>query len=149
MNKDLVVKNVFYEASLIEFCEELNLYLMTRYKYKKKHAYISRRNTIRADRKYFNIYLRFKPHKNIGWGDNCLVIASIGFFKVHCGNGTSFLKFLLDVADKYCFTSIGIETASTEAIFGFATKYEFKDIKDGDNWIAPVNSLKQRLLNPN
>lgn len=131
------------EQEAKEVCAELNEHLMDAFGYKTPPAYVGSCNTILASRKAFDIYLRHKPDLYAGWGENSLVIARIAFDKQRIGSGSSLLRFLVGISDKYGYERIGIEFASNERIVGFAKKYGFEIYGSGKNWVASVENLKR------
>lgn len=126
-------------------CADLNAYLMSEFGCKTPPVRFPMGNSILAHRRAFNIYLYHKPAEDVGWGKNTLVIVSISFEKQRVGNGTSFLRFLAKIADKYGYERIGIECATNEQIVGFAKKYGFEHYKREENWITSVENLKKLL----
>lgn len=72
-----------HSTELLRFKEDLDIYLMNRYGYKKKPSHLGIGPNISATRKAFDLYLRFKP---VRWS-NTLVIARIEFDKTRVGNG--------------------------------------------------------------
>jgi hypothetical protein len=126
-------------------CADLNEYLMSEFGCKTPPVRFPIGNSILAHRRAFNIYLYHKPTEAAGWGKNTLVIVSIEFQKQRAGNGSSFLRFLVRISDKYGYERIGIECATNEKIVGFARKYGFEHHGREGNWIASVGNLKKML----
>jgi len=128
-------------------CADLNSYLMSEFGCETPLAYITghRINNICAYTEDFDIYLACRPVRRAGWDENILVIARIGFKKQRVGNGTTFLRFLVRMSDKYGYERIVIECATNEQIVGFAKKYGFECYEKEGDWIASVDDLKQLL----
>jgi len=124
----------------------LNSYFMSEFACKTPPANTAPfNNNIIAHTEDFDIYLACRPVKRTGWSENVLVIVSISFMTQRVGNGTSFLRFLIKIADKYGYERIGIECATNEMIVGFAKKYGFERYKREENWINSVENLKKLL----
>lgn len=133
-----------YEHEAKEVCAELNEYLMAEFGCKTPPAYVGPSNNINVNSgEPFVLYLRHKPIQEAGWGESALVIAQIVFDKQRVGNGTSLLRFLVRISDKYGYETIGIEEASNEMIVGFAKKYGFEKYRRKADWIASVENLKR------
>ncbi|HEY8157291.1 MAG TPA: hypothetical protein VIF10_01185 [Methylobacter sp.] len=128
-------------------CADLNAYLMSEFGCETPPACITGRriNNIRACTEDFDIYLACRPVQRAGWDENILVIVRIGFEEQRVGNGTSFLRFLVRMSDKYGYERIGIECATNEQIVGFAKKYGFECYEKEGDWIASVDNLKKLL----
>lgn len=129
------------------FCNDLNKYLKTKYKYKRNHAY-ENNLTICAYTKQFDIYLRW----NAEWWkekyNNILVIARIYFREIEKGHGSSFLKFILDNADKYNYSYILIEQVNENSSV-FAEKLGFNptDNVKRKNYVISIDKLRSVLTN--
>ncbi|MDP5031792.1 MAG: hypothetical protein NWQ54_21180 [Paraglaciecola sp.] len=98
-------------------------------------------NTICVREGENDFYLRYKPER--GWLDNSIVIARIGFSEERVGNGTKFLRFLVENSQKYAIDNIFIETAN-DICGKFAQKYGFIRWSDG-HWFTTSSLLKARL----
>jgi hypothetical protein len=105
-----------------EFCLELNSYLQHKYSLKRPPAYYNLNNTINARRSKFDLYLRYKQENR-----KTLVIARIGFKEQKKGNGTMFLKFLSEIADRYDIEKVSLECVN-ENSYNFGIKMGFADI---------------------
>jgi len=124
-----------------EFCSVLNVYLMSRYKYKTPPAYHNI-HTVSAGRKLFDLYFRFKVN-SCYWRDDTLVIAVIAFNSRRKGNGLNLLEMLSDLPAEFCISKIGIEEANSQSA-AFATTFGFKNFS-GNNWIIDVVDLRENL----
>jgi len=125
------------------FSDELNSYLLDRYKYKRNVVYVSLSNNINANRKKFDIYLRWKPDSNY-FEKNTLVIARLHFFETRKGNGTSLLQFFIKHSKKYKYENIMIECANENAT-AFAKRYNFSEYKNDSNFIISTGELENSL----
>ncbi|MFJ5537285.1 GNAT family N-acetyltransferase [Vreelandella titanicae] len=126
------------------FCEQLNLFLVKRFKYKTNPASCSPLNvTVDASRKKFDLYFRiFEEEDNEKfWGGKAIVISRIGFQKTRQGNGSALLDFVVNFAKEHNYEAIGIEDANTPSIKAFAEKYGFNQIGETRNYTIPVNRL--------
>ncbi|NQY07577.1 MAG: hypothetical protein HRT68_15620 [Flavobacteriaceae bacterium] len=121
--------------------DELNLYLMDRFKYKSRPA-TNNRCTISATRKWFHLYLRFGRARS-SWEEDTLVIAAIYFFHARRQHGTDLLKFFVKIADKYKIRKIGIELTNEDSS-AFAEKIGFTNFNRGC-WIINVKELEAQL----
>lgn len=125
------------------FSDELNKYLLDRYNYKRDVVYVSLSNNINANRKKFDIYLRWKPDSNY-FEKNTLVIARLHFFEIRKGNGTSLLQFFINHSKKYHYEKIMIECANDNSA-AFAKKYNFSEYKNDSNFIISTDELESSL----
>lgn len=119
---------------MIEYKElrnDIDRYLMERFKYRKSLVYLTMDNIIATRRNSrVDLYLRIRKVES-RFPPDCLIIARLGFSKERIGNGTHFLSFLTGVARKYGFNYIGIECANIKSS-AFAKKLGFYSI-DGEN----------------
>jgi len=112
---------------------------MERFKYRRSIVYlthnkvISTRNISRVE-----LYLRVQRVGYI-FPPDCLIIARISFRKERAGNGTHLARFLSEIAVKYGFRYIGIESVN-EKSKAFAEKSGFYSI-DGSNYAVSVEDL--------
>ncbi|MTI12132.1 GNAT family N-acetyltransferase [Sansalvadorimonas verongulae] len=124
-----------------QFCEALNQYLMKRFQYKRKPAYISLQSgLIAAKRKLFDLYLRWLPGET-EWGKDTLVIARIHFHQKRVGHGTSLLNFLIEQAPRCKYRQIAIEFANDNSA-AFAKRYGFKNNAGTRDWIKKLPTSK-------
>lgn len=127
-----------------EFSEELEGYVMQRYRYVSKSVSVGLSNTINIRRVPISLYLRFRPLAR--WPNDAIVIASIEFGKQRKGHGTDLMKFLADAAPRYGVQSIGLEeTHDGDDIQGFVKKFGFSPHIDERNWLVSLATLKQKL----
>lgn len=131
------------KINIHSLCDELNIYLMNKFRYKKPPARIMF-GTINANRKLFDLYFRFRPDYGIWQGGETLVIARMYFYNTDQRNGTNLLKFLVARADAYGIKRIGLETVNDRAS-AFARRYGFTNFRD-NHWIADVTELQKQLL---
>lgn len=123
-----------------ELRNDLDRYLMERFKYRKSLVSLTIDNVIITRRNScIDLYLRIRKVESL-FPPYCLIIARLGFSKERIGHGTHFLRFLTEVARKYSFNHIGIECANTKSST-FAKKLGFNSI-DGENYSITVDSLK-------
>lgn len=122
-----------------EIREAIEIYLMKRFEYRRPILYLTFDNVIASERnKDIDLYLRLR-RKESQFPSDCLIIVRIGFNKERVGHGTEFIRFLTEIAVKYDFKYIGIESTN-EKSSSFAEKLGFHSI-DGYNYVAMVNSL--------
>lgn len=122
-----------------EIRKEIDNYLMERFKYRLSLVYLTPDNIIICRRNSrTNLYLRLRRMKSL-FPPDCLIIARIGFTKERIGHGTHFIQFLTEIAVKYSFGYIGIESTN-EKSKAFAEKLGFQSI-DGDNYVTSVKGL--------
>jgi hypothetical protein len=86
--------------------------------------------------------LRIRRIKSL-FPSDCLIIARIGFSKERAGNGTHFVRFLSEIAVKYGFRHIGIESTN-EKSKTFAEKLGFHSI-DGSNYAVSAKELAKHF----
>lgn len=132
-----------HELSDVEaLCTRLDSFLMSRFDYKTSCAHSSNLNTnITAKRKKFDLYIRVFEHKEKFWGGSALILSRIGFDKTRQGHGAELLKLLVNFGQEHRYDVIGIEHGNTPSIQGFADKYGFKKVSDGNHFTARVPSL--------
>ncbi|MCP5326282.1 MAG: hypothetical protein H7A09_08145 [Oceanospirillaceae bacterium] len=123
------------------FCEELNIFLTDRFKYKRNYAYVTPQKNIAATTKRFQLYIRLTPCKYF-WPQNTITIARIGFYETRKGHCTELLKFILKIAPDYMH--IGIENTTDNSAL-FAEKLGFSIYKDA-HYIIKTDILKNRLF---
>lgn len=123
-------------------CTRLDSFLMAQFNYKTSCALWSDLSTnITAKRKKFDLYIRVFEHKDKIWGGRALILSRIGFEKTRQGHGTALLKLLVNFGQEHYYDVIGIEHGHTPSIQGFADKYGFKKVSDGNHFTARVPSL--------
>ncbi len=119
--------------------KDIDSYLMKRFKYRLPLVYLTPDNIIVTRRnKRVDLYLRIRRVESI-FPPDCLIIARIGFRKERIGNGTHFVSFLSQIALKYGFRYIGIESVN-EKSRSFAEKLGFYSI-DGFNYAVSIDNL--------
>jgi len=122
-----------------EIRKEIDSYLMKRFKYHVPLLYLTPDNIIVARRnKRVDLYLRIRRVESI-FPPDCLIIARICFRKERIGNGAHFVRFLSEIALKYGFKYIGIESVNDKSRT-FAEKLGFYSI-DGFNYAISVENL--------
>ena len=122
-----------------EIRTEIDNYLMERFKYRLSLVYLTPDNIIVTRRnKRIDLYLRIRKIESI-FPPDCLIIARISFRKERIGHGTHFVRFLTEIAVKYGFKHIGIESVN-EKSKTFAEKLRFQSI-DRSNYVASVEDL--------
>jgi len=122
-----------------EIRKEIDSYLMKRFKYRLSLVYLTPDNIIVTRRnKRVDLYLRIRRVESI-FPPDCLIIARIGFRKERIGNGTHFVHFLSEIAVKYGFKYVGIESTN-EKSRAFAEKLGFYSI-DGFNYAVSIENL--------
>lgn len=122
-----------------ELRNDIDRYLMERFKYRKSLVCLTIDNVIATRRNSrIDLYLRVRKVESL-FPPNCLIIARLGFSKERIGHGTHFLRFLTGIALKYGFRYIGIECANTKS-GAFAKKLGFNSI-DCENYSIIVDNL--------
>lgn len=122
-----------------ELRNDIDRYLMERFKYRRSLVYLTVDNVIATRRNSrIDLYLRIRRVESL-FPPDCLIIARLGFSKERIGHGTHFLRFLTRIALKYGFRYIGIECAN-ERSDAFAKKLGFCSI-DGENYTISTNNL--------
>lgn len=119
--------------------QEIDNYLMKQFKYRLSLVYLTPDNIIVTRRnKRIDLYFRIRKVESI-FPPDCLIIARISFRKERVGYGTHFVHFLTEIAVKYGFKHIGIESVN-EKSKTFAEKLRFQSI-DHSNYVASVEDL--------
>ncbi len=119
--------------------QEIDNYLMERFKYRLSFLYLTPDNIIVCRRNSrVGLYLRIRKIESL-FPPDCLIIARISFSKERVGHGTHFVHFLTEIAVKYDFKYIGIESVN-EKSNSFAEKLGFQSI-DHSNYVASVEDL--------
>ncbi|KAA6309806.1 hypothetical protein EZS27_038772 [termite gut metagenome] len=122
-----------------EIREALDIYLMERFRYHLSLVYLTPDNILTTQRNSrIDFYLRIRRKESL-FPPDCLIIARIGFHKERLGHGTHFVRFLAEIAIKYGFEYIGIESVNDKSK-AFAEKLGFCSI-DGFNYVVPVGNL--------
>lgn len=122
-----------------ELRNDIDCYLMERFKYRKSLVSLTIDNVITTRRNSrIDLYLRIRKVESL-FPPDCLIIARLGFSKERIGHGTHFLRLLTGVALKYGFRYIGIECAN-EKSDAFAKKLGFCSI-DGENFAIVTSNL--------
>lgn len=122
-----------------ELRNDIDRYLMERFKYRKSLVRLTVDNVIATRRNSrIDLYLRVRKVESL-FPPDCLIIARLGFSKERIGHSTDFLQFLTGVALKYGFRYIGIECANTKS-GAFAKKLGFNSI-DGENYVIIIDNL--------
>lgn len=122
-----------------EIWKEIDIYLMKRFKYRLPLVYLTPDNIIVTRRNSrVDLYLRIRRIESL-FPPDCLIIARIGFRKERSGHGSHFVRFLSEIALKYGFKYIGIESVNEKSI-GFAEKSGFYQI-DRFNYAVSVENL--------
>lgn len=127
---------------MIEYKElrnDIDCYLMGRFKYRKSLVCLTVDNIITTRRNsQIDLYLRIRKVES-RFPPDCLIIARLGFSKERMGHGTHFLRFLTGKSRKYGFNYIGIECANSKSST-FAKKLGFYSI-DGENYAIIMTNL--------
>lgn len=136
-------KDTKYKEQLELICQEVNEYIMNQFKYKIPPAYItSGTNIFMRPKAQISIYLRFWYEQvyNI-WPPKTIIVAQLGFRKTRKGNGTHFLSFLKEIAMKYGYEYIGLESTNDESS-AFAEHFKSKDLGERWNYLISVKDLQ-------
>lgn len=122
-----------------EICNAIDIYLMKRFRYRRSLVYLTPDNIVTTRRnRRIDLYLRIRRIESI-FPPDCLIIARIGFRKERIGHGSHFIYFLSEIALKYGFKHLGIESVN-EKSKAFAEKLGFHSI-DGYNYAVSVEKL--------
>lgn len=122
-----------------EIRKEIDTYLMKRFKYRLSLASLTPDNIVSTRRNSrVDLYLRIRRVRSL-FPPDCLIIVRIWFSKERIGHGTHFVRFLSEIALKYGFNHIGIESTN-EKSRAFAKKLRFHSI-DGSNYVVSVKHL--------
>lgn len=122
-----------------EIRKEIDIYLMGRFKYRRSLVSLTPDKIVTARRNSrIDLYLRIRRMESL-FPPDCLIIARIRFHKERVGNGTHFVRFLSEIALKYGYKHIGIESTN-EKSSSFAEKLGFHSIDDS-NYAVSVDRL--------
>nr|WP_278720839.1 GNAT family N-acetyltransferase [Alistipes onderdonkii] len=122
-----------------EIRKEIDTYLMKRFGYRSSLVSLTPDNIVTTRRNSrIDLYLRIRRVESL-FPLDCLIIARIGFSMERIGHGTHFVRFLSEIALKYDFKHIGIESVN-EKSRSFAEKLGFHSI-DGSNYTISVKNL--------
>ncbi len=122
-----------------EICKAIDIYLMKRFKYRRSLVYLTPDSIVTTRRNsQIDLYLRIRRVESL-FPPDCLIIARIGFQKERVGHGFHFVRFLAEIALKYGFEHIGIESTNDKSK-AFAEKLGFQSI-DGSNYAVSIEKL--------
>lgn len=122
-----------------EVRKEIDSYLMERFKYRLSLVYLTPDNIVVCRRNSrVDLYLRIRRKESLFPPDS-LIIARIGFKKERVGHGSHFIRFLAEIALKYGFKHIGLESTNDKSS-AFAEKLGFHSI-DGSSYAVLVENL--------
>lgn len=122
-----------------EIREAIDSYLMKRFRYRRSLVYLTPDNIVTTRRNSrIDLYLRIRKVESL-FPPDCLIIARISFQKERIGHGSHFVRFLAEIAVKYGFKYVGIESTN-EKSSSFAKKLGFYSI-DGFNYAISVKNL--------
>ena len=118
---------------------------MKRFKYRCPLVYLTPDNVITTRRNsQIDLYLRVRRKESL-FPSNCLIIARISFKKERVGHGIRFVRYLTEIAIKYGFNYIGVESVNNKSR-NFAEKLGFCSI-DGYNYVATTGRLTEYFQN--
>lgn len=122
-----------------EIRKAIDAYLMKRFKYRHSLVYLTSDNIVTTRRNSrIDLYLRIRKVESL-FPPDCLIIARISFQKERIGHGSHFVRFLAEIAVKYSFKYVGIESTNDKSA-SFARKLGFYSI-DGSNYAVSVKNL--------
>lgn len=122
-----------------EIRKEIDNYLMKRFGYRRSLVSLTPDNILTTRRNSrIDLYLRIRRIESL-FPPDCLIIARIGFKKERVGHGSHFVRFLSEIALKYGYKHIGIESTNRKSS-SFAEKLGFRSI-DGSNYAVSVEKL--------
>mgnify|MGYP000369161538 CR=1 FL=1 len=128
-----------------EIRKEIDSYLMKRFKYRLSLVHLTPDNIVATRRNSrIDLYLRIRRVASL-FPPDCLIIARLGFSKERVGHGSHFICFLSEVALKYGFKHIGIESTNEKSA-SLARKLGFYSI-DGSNYAVAVADLISHFHN--
>lgn len=118
---------------------EIDSYLMKRFKYRRSLVHLTPDNIVATRRNSrIDLYLRIRRVASL-FPPDCLIIARLDFREERIGHGSHFVRFLAEIALKYGFKHIGLESTNHKSA-SFAEKLGFHSI-DGCNYAVEVDSL--------
>lgn len=104
--------------------EAIDIYLMKRFKYRLSLVRLTPDNIVITRRNSrIDLYLSIRRIESI-FPPDFLIIARISFKKERIGHGSHFVRFLAEIALKYGYNYIGIESTN-EKSSSFARKLGF------------------------
>lgn len=122
-----------------EIRKEIDIYLMKRFRYRCSLVYLTPDNIVTTRKNSrIDLYLRIRKVESL-FPPDCLIIARIGFQKERIGHGSHFVRFLAEIAVKYGFKHVGIESTNDKSS-PFAKKLGFYSI-DSFNYAISVKNL--------
>lgn len=122
-----------------EIREAIDIYLMKRFKYCLSLVSLTPDNIVTTRRNsQIDLYLRIRRIKSL-FPPDCLIIARISFKKECVGHGSHFIRFLAEIALKYGYKYIGIESTNDKSS-SLAQKLGFQSI-NGSNYVITASSL--------
>jgi len=128
-----------------EIREAIDIYLTKRFRYRYSLVYLTPDNIVTTRRNSrIDLYLRIRRIESL-FPPDCLIIARISFKKERIGHGSHFVRFLTEIALKYGYRYIGIESTN-EKSSSFARKLGFQSI-DSSNYAIPVENLRYYFQN--
>lgn len=123
-----------------EIRKEIDNYLMKRFRYRRSLVYLTPDNIVTTRRNSrADLYLRIRRVESL-FPPNCLIIARISFQEERIGNGSHFVRFLSEIALKYGYKYIGIESTN-EKSKAFAEKLGFRSIDDFNYTVLVENFM--------
>ncbi len=121
-----------------EIRKAIDIYLMKQFGYRRSLVYLTPDNIVTTRRNSrIDLYLRIRKIESL-FPPDCLIIARISFRKERIGYA-HFVRFLAEIALKYGFKHIGIESTN-EKSKAFAEKLGFYSI-DSYNYAVSVEKL--------
>ncbi len=122
-----------------EIRKTINIYLMERFGYRRSFIYFTPDSIVTTRRNSrIDLYLRIRRVESL-FPSDCLIIARIDFRKERIGQGSNFVGFLAEIALKYGYKYIGLESTNEKSRV-FAEKLGFRSI-DGSNDAVSVENL--------
>ncbi|WP_459187689.1 GNAT family N-acetyltransferase [Parabacteroides sp. APC149_11_2_Y6] len=98
-----------------EIEEAIDMYLMKRFMYRRSLVYLTPDNIITTRRNSrIDLYLHIRRLESL-FPPDYLIIARIGFKKERIGHGSHFLQFLAEIALKYEYRHIRIESTNEKS----------------------------------
>lgn len=123
-----------------EIRKEIDIYLMKRFRYRRSLVYLTPDSIITTRRNsQIDLYLRIRKVESL-FPPDCLIIARFGFSKERAGHGSHFVRFLAEIALKYGFKYIGLESTNEKSA-SFARKLGFYSIDDSNYAVSMKNLL--------
>ncbi len=122
-------------------------FILERFSYKPRYirAHLhSQFGTVTAFTKRYDLYIRLFGRPDELWPRERLVLARITFLEQRAGHGRTLVNRLVELAPLLGYRYIGIESTNDNSS-AFAKRLGFTSCPQGCNWLADIDTLKERL----